>query len=96
VGTFFVVAEQTGGNPRVTISDATGPASAMPEEERVGTTGHELFGHGLLYLQGKPWGHGVKNGPPDSFFKEIENRSKANFRGQQKLSTPQAVRPKKN
>ncbi len=90
----FQTPDQTGGNPRVTISDATGPASTMPEDERVGTTGHELYGHGLKYLQGKTWGH-EKNGPPDSFFKGIEDRSKANFRGPQNLVTPKAIKPKK-
>jgi len=96
VATFgvFQTPEQTGGNPRVTISDATGPASTMPLDERVGTTGHELYGHALMYLQGKTWGH-EEGGKPYSYFTAIEDRSKANFRGPQKLANPQSIKPKK-
>lgn len=90
----FQPSEETGGNPRVIISDGTGAASTMPYEERVATAGHETYGHALLYLQGQRWAH-EKGGKPASYFDRIEERSKANYRGPQKLASPGAIKPKK-
>jgi hypothetical protein len=80
LGTTLPPSQSPSGNLRIIISDATGNASRAPMDELVATTGHELYGHGLLYIQGKPWEHGA--GPSyQNFFKPIEERSKANFRG---------------
>ncbi|MGH9875782.1 MAG: hypothetical protein ACRD9S_25295, partial [Pyrinomonadaceae bacterium] len=80
------------GNLRITISDGTGAASNMPMEERVATTGHEMYVHGRLFLEGKPFGHGDKGGPTEAQFGNVEQRSKRNFRGSP--NTPSFLKPK--
>jgi RHS repeat-associated protein len=86
--------ESPSGNLRIIISDATGKASGATMVDLVGTTGHELYGHGLLYTQGKPWEHGT--GPSyKNFFLPIEKRSKANYRGGlPKQANPRLVKPR--
>jgi hypothetical protein len=80
LGTTLPPNQSPSGNLRIIISDATGNASRATMEELVATTGHEMYGHGLLYIQGKPWEHGA--GPSyQNFFKPIEERSKANYKG---------------
>jgi hypothetical protein len=83
------------GDARVVVTDGTGKSATMPYEERVATMGHELFVHALRMQQGKPYGHGVPGGPSESVFKQVEERSKANYRGQQpKQTNPRSVKPK--
>lgn len=64
------------GNLRIVITDQTGDAAKVSEEDAVTTMGHELYGHGLPFKQGKPWEHGKVN---EKVFEEIENRTKKNF-----------------
>jgi RHS repeat-associated protein len=94
LGTMLTPTESPSGNLRVIVSDGTGKAAKAPMSDLVGTMGHEMFGHGLLYVQGKPFDH--VNGPPYSHFKQIEQRSKANYSG---ASPPQAnprlIKPRK-
>ena len=82
------------GNMRVIISDGTGNAATAPLEQRVVTTGHELYGHAGLYIQGKDWQHGNLGGPVDTYIKQAENQTRRNFRGQQPNRT--VVPPKKD
>lgn len=80
------------GNMRVLISNGTGAASTAPEEEIVVTAGHEFYGHAGLFAQGKPWQHD-DGGPVDTYiYKNVEPRTRANFRGQ---TTPSNEQPKK-
>jgi RHS repeat-associated protein len=68
----------TGMNVLVTISDGTGKAATAPGEELAVTTAHEMYGHGLLQLQGKPWEHD-NHGPVDATILDIENRTRKNY-----------------
>jgi RHS repeat-associated protein len=84
--------ESPSGNLRIVVTDQTGEAANVSEETAVVTTGHELYGHGVLFRQGKPYGH---DKVPDSFFDAIEKRTQTNYRnGQQKVNTPQNMKPK--
>ncbi len=80
------------GHLRITVSDGTGAAAKMSLEERVATMGHELYVHGRLYLEGKPFGHGDKGGPTETQFRNVEERSKRNFRGSP--TTPSFLKPR--
>lgn len=84
--------ESPSGNLRIVVTDQTGEAANVPDETAVVTTGHELYGHGLLYRQGKPYGH---DKVPDAFFDAVEKRTLTNYQsGQQKANTPKNIKPK--
>lgn len=83
--------ESPSGNLRIVVTDQTGEAANVSEESAVVSTGHELYGHGLLYRQGKPYIHGKA---PDSFFEAAQERTLINYRSaQQKVNTPKNIRP---
>jgi hypothetical protein len=84
LGYTLTPSESPSGNVRVLITDRTGKASNTPEVEAVVTTGHELYGHALPQIQGKPYQHDDR-GPVDTQHKQIEARSRANFLGQQQV-----------
>jgi RHS repeat-associated protein len=65
----------SGKNVLVTISDGTGKAATAPEEEQAVTTAHEMYGHGLLQLQGKAWEHD-NHGPVDAKIAGIERHTR--------------------
>lgn len=79
------------GNLSVVVSDRTGAAKTTPKEEQVVTMGHELYGHAHLYVIGRPWIH--TNGLPQSYYKDIEDRTRRNYR--QGLPNSRTVKPKK-
>jgi len=84
--------ESPSGNLRIVVTDQTGEASGVSEETAVVSTGHELYGHGLLYREGKPYGH---DKVPDAFFDEIEKRTTTNYRnGLPKTDSPKSIKPK--
>ena len=70
--------ESSTGNLRIEISDQTGPASTAPDSQMAVTTAHEMYGHGLLSMQGKPWEHD-NGGPVDKHIHEIHERTKRNY-----------------
>jgi RHS repeat-associated protein len=80
------------GNMRVLIANGMGETSMAPEEELVVTAGHELYGHAGLFVQGKAWQHD-DGGPVDTHIKQVQDRTRANFRGQQ--PTPSNQQPQK-
>ncbi len=49
--------ELANGNFRVILSDGTGDASTAPVWALAGVTAHELYGHALSGVEGKPWKH---------------------------------------
>jgi RHS repeat-associated protein len=69
------------GNFRVVISDGTGDASDAPESDMAAVSAHEIYGHGLRAMQGKPWKHEYNQppkqpGPVDTYIKQIEQRTR--------------------
>ncbi|HBY62862.1 MAG TPA: hypothetical protein DEH78_23820, partial [Solibacterales bacterium] len=63
------------GATRVTLSDGTGKAATTPMPEHAATAAHEIYGHGLPKIQGRPWKHDDR-GPIDRNIKRIEDRTK--------------------
>jgi RHS repeat-associated protein len=83
--------ESPSGNLRVVITDRTGEGATISEEEAVVTTGHELYGHALRYMQGKPYLH---KQVPESVFEVIEERTRKNYQnGEKKVNTPKNIKP---
>jgi hypothetical protein len=68
----------SGKNVLVTISDGTGKAATAPGEELAVTTAHEMYGHGLLQLQGKAWEHD-DHGPVDAAILTIEKNTRKTY-----------------
>lgn len=75
----------TGGSPngnfRAVLSDGTGDASDAPRSDQAAISAHEIYGHGLPAMQGKPWKHEFNEppkqpGPVDSNIKQIEQRTR--------------------
>ncbi|CAN5415985.1 hypothetical protein BH10ACI3_BH10ACI3_06980 [soil metagenome] len=83
--------ESPSGNLRIVVTDQTGEASGVSEEDAVVTTGHELYAHGELYRQGKPYEHGKVS---ESVFTNVEERTRNNYRGEQIKNTPTNIKPK--
>ena len=77
LGFFAEPHESPSGNPRVTVSDGTGAASAAPAFELTVTLAHELYGHGLLFFRpGLPFRHApTLDGPADIHIDGIEIRT---------------------
>jgi RHS repeat-associated protein len=76
------------GHLRVELSDQTGPASTMPDSQMAVTTAHEMYGHGLPFMQGKPYQHD-DGGPVDKHISDIQKRTLRNFPEQpNKKATP--------
>ena len=63
------------GATRVTLSDGTGKSATTPMSEQSVTAAHEIFGHGLPKIQGRPWKHDDR-GPIDRNIKKIEDRTR--------------------
>jgi RHS repeat-associated protein len=75
LGYTFSANETASGNALVVLSDRTGKASTAPWEELAITTAHEIYGHGLLQLQGRAWMH--DNGAPvDQDIRNIEQHTR--------------------
>src|SRR5437879_482180 len=74
------IATQTasGKNVLVTISDAMGKAATAPGVELAVTTAHEMYGHGLLQLQVRPWEHD-NHGPVDAAIVTIEQNTRKTY-----------------
>lgn len=68
-------ADSFSGILSVIISDGQGQASTAPLAERLVTTAHELYGHALLFVVGKPWKHDG-GGPVDQAIDQIEARTR--------------------
>jgi hypothetical protein len=69
------------GNFRVVLSDGTGDTSDAPQSDQAAVTAHELYGHALPGIQGKPWKHEYNEppkepGPVDTRIKQIEERTR--------------------
>ena len=92
LGKTFTPGESASGNLLILVSDGTGAASTAPLGQLVETMGHELYGHGTPYIQGKPFQHD-DGGPVDAHIVQVEKRTKANFEGGQ--ATPSHQQPKK-
>jgi RHS repeat-associated protein len=80
------------GKARVINSDGTGEAAGAPLDELVVTMAHELYGHGLPMIQGKPWKHD-DGGPVDARIGEIQGRTRRNFDPGQPKTNPQPKKP---
>jgi hypothetical protein len=63
------------GNVRVTIADGTGATATEPAADLAATTAHELYGHALPNVQGKPYEHD-NGGSVDTNIKKIEEHTK--------------------
>ena len=73
------------GNFRVVLSDGRGDASDAPQSDFAAVSAHEVYGHGLPGMQGKPWKHEYnedpkKPGPVDSNIKQIEQRTRGMYK----------------
>ena len=75
LGQFVEPGQSGSSNPSVVLSDATGEAANAPASRLAKTSAHELYGHALLYIQGKPYQHDSL-GPVDKIIIEIEDRTK--------------------
>ena len=74
LGQTIAPADSPTGNLRVVISDGTGGAADAPMVELAVTSAHEIYGHGLRYMQGRAWEHD-KGGPVSTHLKQIESRT---------------------
>ncbi len=63
------------GHTTVTVSDGTGEAATAPKSELKITMAHELYGHALPEVQGRPWLHDG-GGPVDENIIAIKERTK--------------------
>ncbi len=54
-----------------------GEAVHAPQVEKVKTTAHELYGHGLPFQRKKPFQHGDV---PDSVFEDIHQRTENTYK----------------
>ena len=77
-GNTLTPAESSTGNLRVELSDQTGAAATEPDSQMAVTTAHEMYGHALGYMEGKPFQHD-DHGPVDHRIHQIEERTKRNF-----------------
>ena len=82
-------------NVRVVLPSGKGESSSISYEQRVGTTGHELYVHPLRFQQGRPEGHGDVGGPTPADFDAAERRSINNYKKGLKTQTPATVKPKR-
>jgi RHS repeat-associated protein len=71
--------ESKSGNIEVHVSDGTGSASTVSDEELTVTTGHELYVHGERLLDGRPADHeDSRNGEVNRETHEVEERTRKN------------------
>jgi RHS repeat-associated protein len=63
------------GNVRVTVANGQGATATEPASSLAVATAHELYGHALLIVQGKPSEHD-NGGPVDKRIKSIEDHTK--------------------
>lgn len=67
------------GNIEVHVSDGTGQAAGLPDEEQTVTMGHELYVHGDRLLDGRPYEHeDTRNGEVNKETHEVEERTRKN------------------
>jgi RHS repeat-associated protein len=78
LGGFNPPEESTTGHAQVVVSDGTGAATSAPLVERVVTMAHEAYGHGLLYIKGKPFRHD-SGGFVDRTIQDIQERTGRRF-----------------
>jgi hypothetical protein len=75
---FLGVTDRTGPSTvKVTLSNGTGPAAGAPAVEHAVTAAHEMYGHGLPMMRGKPSGHEptYPKGPVNQAIAAIEART---------------------
>jgi RHS repeat-associated protein len=76
-------------NWRVVLPDFTGDAADFPLVERAVTSAHEVYGHGLPGMQGKPFRHeDDRNGPNNVHHRKVEERTRALYREPRKTIRP--------
>jgi RHS repeat-associated protein len=79
------------GNLRAVATDGTG--DGITKEDAVVTMAHELYGHAYLFRkEDKNW-H-VDSDNPNTFIRNVEERTKRNYRGEQKKDEPKNLKPK--
>jgi hypothetical protein len=71
--------ESTSNGVFVILADHDGATATMPRVERAATAAHEMYGHGLPKMLGRPWTHeyGRTPGPVDAATIQIERRTRA-------------------
>jgi RHS repeat-associated protein len=84
--------DKTDTGARIWIANGRDGTSTEPEGSLVVATGHELYGHAALLIQGKPWQHD-DGGPVDAHIKQVEDRTRNNFQGQPTPSNQQTKKP---
>jgi hypothetical protein len=74
---FLGVTDKTTGGVRVTLSDGSGRAATAPTVQHAVTAAHEMYGRGLLMLQGKSGQHEptYPKGPVNQRILAIEKRT---------------------
>jgi hypothetical protein len=75
LGQFFEPGKGGFTNPWVVLSDATGRAADAPASQLAKTSAHEIYGHGLLFIQGRPYKQDG-GGPVDRYIIQIEDRTR--------------------
>ena len=83
LGQFLREDESKSGLITVTVADSTQGTKDVPNDALVVTTAHELYGHGLLYIMGKPFKHD-NGGPVDKQIIMIEKRTNRVLEGNKK------------
>jgi RHS repeat-associated protein len=68
-------AQSPSGNVRVTLADGQGATSTEPAADLSSVAAHEIYGHAVPMVQGKPYGHD-DGGPVDKAIKKIEDHTK--------------------
>ena len=74
---FLGYTPETGSRAAVVLSDGTGRAKTATAVELAVTTAHELYGHALPRLKGRPWKHEFTTPPGlvDHQILDIESRT---------------------
>ncbi|MFL6389830.1 MAG: RHS repeat domain-containing protein [Terriglobales bacterium] len=75
LGYTFDAKDTPSGNATSVLSDGTGQAASAPGVEQAVTTAHEVYGHGLAQISGRPWEHD-HGGPVDTNIKTIEQHTR--------------------
>ena len=78
LGNTFAPSESSTGNLRIELSDQTGAAATAPDSQMAVTTAHEMYGHGLRYMEGRTWQHD-NGGLVDKNIIRVERRTQRNF-----------------
>lgn len=79
------------GNLRAVVTDQTGEAASVSEEDAVVAMGHEVYNHSYKFRIGdKGW----KN-ETTQYVKDVEAQTRANYRGTNVKDDPKNTKPKK-